>query len=559
MVFYYLATENDNICFYQQSTTVDSADRESVINQVDDFESNNFNKANDSVRVYMKDMSSIKLLSRQDEILIAKKIECGTRNVFSILSCYPRILSLLIKEVYTVEKNFIKNVDFINGYFYKDNIVESYILNGSLKEDYENSKYSEGCNFFLTNVNFNLEDCRKDFRKKFCLLLEYIKIAQEIEEIYGRRSLITRKIYSELGAVLSFFKWDSRIFDSLLSVIRNLYDLIVSQEQRMLKICLDKFKFQLRKFNWSFFLKNIDCQLEKLLRNNNDLLFFEYKDEVAQAKRIIFKITKKYLLNVADIKKLYYDVSKCECIVRNAKKEMIEANLRLVISIAKKYTNRGLQFLDLVQEGNIGLMKAVEKFEYRRGYKFSTYATWWIRQAITRSIADQARIIRVPVHMIETINRLNKLTRKVVQEKGYVPGTEELGNGMGLSEDKVRKVLEISREPISMCMPVGTDEESSLSDFVEDVNAVSPFEFAVSERLRQLIRNILGSLTEREARVIRMRFGIDMGTDHTLEEVGKKFSVTRERIRQIESKALKKLRHPGKLKQLRSFIEKMCL
>lgn len=498
-------------------------------------------------------MGTVTLLSRADEIEIAKKIEQGTKDIFLLLAYYPKILSLLLKEFDKIDVVYLSNIDFINGYFYKGRIVESVFLKNTDKVIF---KKKDKDSIVVDNSSFCIKDCQDSFKMEFKKLIRYIKSAQEIEDIYGRKSSITKQICKKLGNSIILFKWDSCVFEYLLTTIKFIFNSVLKQEQNILRICIDKINVPLCKFNSSFSTKSVNLDWLYLLCKSNGCVteFLRYKQDIVRAIRVITKITGKYLLRVSDIKKLHYDINVCEKKVRLAKKEMIEANLRLVISIAKKYTNRGLQFFDLIQEGNIGLMKAVEKFEYRRGYKFSTYATWWIRQAITRSIADQARTIRIPVHMIETINKLNRITRKILQEKGYTPGVKELSLSMGLSEDKIRKILKISKEPVSMCIPVGNDEDSTLGDFIEDENADSPLEFAISEKLKQLIRNVLGGLTEREAKVIRMRFGIDMSTNHTLEEVGKKFSVTRERIRQIEAKALRKLRHPSKIENLKSFI-----
>lgn len=354
------------------------------------------------------------------------------------------------------------------------------------------------------------------------------------------------------------FKLNNKAFDELVNVVRSTNDLVRENERAILKICVRECKMPRKDFIKSFPGNEANQEWgEKIGKSKKPYAsaINERMDEIVRLQKRITNVQTEVDLDVADIKEINRRVSIGEARARRAKKEMVEANLRLVISIAKKYTNRGLQFLDLIQEGNIGLMKAVDKFEYRRGYKFSTYATWWIRQAITRSIADQARTIRIPVHMIETINKLNRISRQMLQEMGREPTPEELGERMEMPEDKIRKVLKIAKEPISMETPIGDDEDSHLGDFIEDIQALSPVDSATAEGLREATRSVLAGLTARESKVLRMRFGIEMNTDHTLEEVGKQFDVTRERIRQIEAKALRKLRHPSRSDHLRGFID----
>lgn len=378
------------------------------------------------------------------------------------------------------------------------------------------------------------------------------------EQKYGRAHKSSAKRTKELAECFMKFKLAPRQFDKLIRKMRSMLDQVRAQERLIMQLSVQKAKMPRKVFIESFPGNEINLDWVKTHLDTKKpyaKILNEFVDTIERAQKKLIVLEQEKKLTVREIKDLNRDISTGETKARRAKKEMVEANLRLVISIAKKYTNRGLQFLDLIQEGNIGLMKAVDKFEYRRGYKFSTYATWWIRQAITRSIADQARTIRIPVHMIETINKLNRVSRQILQESGQEPSPEELSARLDMPEDKVRKVLKIAKEPISMETPIGDDEDSHLGDFIEDGSQLSPVDMATAEGLREAMREILSSLTAREAKVLRMRFGIDMNTDHTLEEVGKQFDVTRERIRQIEAKALRKLRHPSRSEILKSFLD----
>ncbi|HKK23114.1 MAG TPA: RNA polymerase sigma factor RpoD, partial [Pseudohaliea sp.] len=384
----------------------------------------------------------------------------------------------------------------------------------------------------------------------------HIKVMMALDK-YGSGDKKTKKARQTLTAELMELKLSPKLFDAMINILRDTIQTIRSQERAVMQICVRQAGMPRKDFIASFpknetNLKWVDKHIRAKRKHSSTLS--RLKDDILRAQRKLVQVEEETGLSIAQIKEINRAMSIGEARARRAKKEMVEANLRLVISIAKKYTNRGLQFLDLIQEGNIGLMKAVDKFEYRRGYKFSTYATWWIRQAITRSIADQARTIRIPVHMIETINKLNRISRQMLQEMGREPTPEELAERMEMPEDKVRKVLKIAKEPISMETPIGDDEDSHLGDFIEDPSVESPVDSATSEGLKETTHGVLAGLTPREAKVLRMRFGIDMNTDHTLEEVGKQFDVTRERIRQIEAKALRKLRHPSRSDQLRSFL-----
>ena len=508
---------------------------------------NEAGRTTDPVRMYMREMGTVELLTREGEIVIAKRIEEGIRELMAALAYYPRVARRLCEEYDLVAKEERKLSDILVGYLDPADHVPS------AQEIAEQ------------NANTGNDDSEEtdtgpdpvEAKKRFTALKRQCTKTENVLEEKGYDSKEAQKEMAKLGELFKFFKLTPRVFDPLVETPRAVLAVVRESEREIMRLAVRECRMDRKEFIKSFQgseskLDWIDGATKK--SDVNERLANYREDTVCLQKRIAV-IEDEVGLSTTEIKEINRRMSMGEARARRAKKEMVEANLRLVISIAKKYTNRGLQFLDLIQEGNIGLMKAVDKFEYRRGYKFSTYATWWIRQAITRSIADQARTIRIPVHMIETINKLNRISRQMLQEMGREPTPEELGERMDMPEDKVRKVLKIAKEPISMETPIGDDEDSSLGDFIEDVTIASPVESATEEGLTEATREVLGGLTAREAKVLRMRFGIDMNTDHTLEEVGKQFDVTRERIRQIEAKALRKLRHPTRSDYLRSFLD----
>jgi RNA polymerase primary sigma factor len=513
-----------------------------------------FGRTTDPVRMYMREMGSVELLTRQGEIKIAKRIEEGMKQMYSALASYPATISLLLTEYEKVEKEERKISDILSGTGFallEEEDVEDHLLanpastpNDSTDDDDDEDEEPIGPDMELVKEHF--AHIRGLNEKLLCL-----------EDGYNFDSDNCKTLREEMAEAFMRLKRTHKLNDRMVAALRSLIERIRMHEKIILTACVEKAHMPRKDFITSFpdnetDLTWLDMHIEK--SDSYSEVLKEHADEIRKAQRKLVAIGNECRMSISGIKNVNRQMSIGEAKARRAKKEMVEANLRLVISIAKKYTNRGLQFLDLIQEGNIGLMKAVDKFEYRRGYKFSTYATWWIRQAITRSIADQARTIRIPVHMIETINKLNRVSRQLLQEKGREATPEELAEKMEMPEDKVRKVLKIAKEPISMETPIGDDEDSHLGDFIEDQNIQSPSETANTTGLKNATRNILEGLTARESKVLRMRFGIDMNTDHTLEEVGKQFDVTRERIRQIEAKALRKLRHPTRSEMLRSFM-----
>ena len=507
---------------------------------------NETGRTTDPVRMYMREMGTVDLLTREGEIEIAKRIEEGMRDLLNASVFYPTTVSYVLDFFQQVKDGEKKINDLLTGFLEEMEEVPSAGPGSErAKAEEEDDNTSSGPD--MDEVKRRMTNLKRQFNK-----------AQKVLDKKGKSAKETKAEFEKLGLIFQFLKFSPKMFEEIASIARSglieirkrersIQILLVRKARMPRKDFLKQYQDNFTKVKW------VDS-LQKEKKYKKDLLQ-SVKQDVVIAQKEIIALEKEVGLNVKEIKEINRNMSMGETKMRRAKKDMVEANLRLVISIAKKYTNRGLQFLDLIQEGNIGLMKAVDKFEYRRGYKFSTYATWWIRQAITRSIADQARTIRIPVHMIETINKLNRVSRQMMQDIGREPTPDELSQELDMPEDKVRKVLKIAKEPISTETPIGDDEDSSLGDFIEDTVIESPLQNATEDSLHFATDDVLSSLTAREAKVLRMRFGIGMNTDHTLEEVGKQFDVTRERIRQIEAKALRKLRHPSRSSHLKSFLD----
>ena len=520
-------------------------------------------RTTDPVRMYMREMGTVELLTREGEIRIAKRIEEGVRDVMASLAHFPGVVASIIAKYDTTVEEEGRLSDILSGFVDPDDDGDAIPAPGKKPDDVEVDASQKDDSDDDEDGDDDEDEKEKGpdpeiVRERMEELRVQLKVALDTEEKQGRASKESIKEYNLLGEIFAPFKLNVKQFDRLIIEVRTTNEIVRMNERAIMAICSRRCGMERKDFIKRFpgNESNLDW-IEGLIEEGHSYSskLVDYKVEILRAQRKIGEMANATGLRISEIKDINRRASIGEAKARRAKKEMVEANLRLVISIAKKYTNRGLQFLDLIQEGNIGLMKAVDKFEYRRGYKFSTYATWWIRQAITRSIADQARTIRIPVHMIETINKLNRVSRQMLQEMGREPTPEELGERMEMPEDKVRKVLKIAKEPISMETPIGDDEDSHLGDFIEDGMAESPIDTATGEGLKEATKSVLSGLTAREAKVLRMRFGIEMNTDHTLEEVGKQFDVTRERIRQIEAKALRKLRHPSRSDHLRSFLD----
>jgi RNA polymerase primary sigma factor len=512
---------------------------------------NETGRTTDPVRMYMREMGTVDLLTREGEIEIAKRIEEGMRDLLKASVYYPKTVEYVLHYWQLVKDGEKKINDFLTGFLEEMEEVPS-AGPGSQRAKEEAEAADSSDDDSPAGIDM------KEVQKRMTSLKRQFNKTTKVIEKKGRHSKEANAEFSKLGEIFQFLKFSPRMFDDIAAIARHGLN-VLRVKERFIQTKLVKDARMPRKDFLVAYADNLTKvrwvdSLMKEKKYKKDLLE-KVKQDVVIAQKDIIELENKVGLSVKEIKEINRNMSMGETKMRRAKKDMVEANLRLVISIAKKYTNRGLQFLDLIQEGNIGLMKAVDKFEYRRGYKFSTYATWWIRQAITRSIADQARTIRIPVHMIETINKLNRVSRQMMQDMGREPTPEELSKELDMSEDKVRKVLKIAKEPISTETPIGDDEDSSLGDFIEDTVIESPLENATEESLHFATDDVLASLTAREAKVLRMRFGIGMNTDHTLEEVGKQFDVTRERIRQIEAKALRKLRHPSRSSHLKSFLD----
>ncbi|MDD4965221.1 MAG: RNA polymerase sigma factor RpoD [Gallionella sp.] len=525
-----------------------------------------FGRTTDPVRMYMREMGTVDLLTREKEIEIAKRIEDGLKHMIQAISACPATIAEILALADKIESNEMRVDELVDGFV--DGEDQSMIGTEDEDVDHDHDDHSGDVDTeedeeaaaaaTAAAAAADLAQLRTDALARFKNIADlFDKMTQSYEKQGGRNKQYD-KYQQGISEELMSFRFSAKQVDALCDTMRGLVEDVRRSERQIQELCITKVKMPRPHFIKVFPGNEVNLQwvtqeLQSKNPYNEALSRFEYA--IVEHQQHLIDLQKRVGLPVKSLKEINKQMTNGEAKARRAKRDMIEANLRLVISIAKKYTNRGLQFLDLIQEGNIGLMKAVDKFEYRRGYKFSTYATWWIRQAITRSIADQARTIRIPVHMIETINKMNRISRQILQETGIEPDAATLAEKMEMTEDKIHKILKIAKEPISMETPVGDDDDSHLGDFIEDSNTTVPIDAAVYESLRGATKDILDSLTQREAKVLRMRFGIEMNTDHTLEEVGKQFDVTRERIRQIEAKALRKLRHPSRSERLKSFLD----
>ncbi|MBU1424122.1 MAG: RNA polymerase sigma factor RpoD [Gammaproteobacteria bacterium] len=531
---------------------------EAAISTVD----SEFGRTTDPVRMYMREMGVVNLLTRQDEIEIAKRIEDGLKHMIQAISACPATIAEILALADKVAQDTMRIDEIIDGFIDTDEGIainepapaadEESDEESEEEDDEESEEDGEAA------AAANLAQLKQDALERFAVISDlFIKLGKAYEK-YGYRSKQYDKLQMQISDALMQFRFSAKQVDALCETMRGLVEEVRACERKIQDLCVTKARMPRAHFIKVFPLNegNLDwVEQEMSAKKPYSETLSRFQAAIVDQQKQMLALQQRVGIPILDLKEINKQMTNGEAKARRAKRDMIEANLRLVISIAKKYTNRGLQFLDLIQEGNIGLMKAVDKFEYRRGYKFSTYATWWIRQAITRSIADQARTIRIPVHMIETINKMNRISRQILQETGQDADAATLAVKMEMPEDKIRKILKIAKEPISMETPVGDDDDSHLGDFIEDANSLAPIEAAVYDSLRNVTKDILDSLTPREAKVLRMRFGIEMNTDHTLEEVGKQFDVTRERIRQIEAKALRKLRHPSRSEKLKSFLD----
>ena len=557
------APDAETLLMSDAATTVADEDvaeeAEAALSTVD----SEFGRTTDPVRMYMREMGSVGLLTRESEIEIAKRIEGGLRHMIQAISACPPIIAGIVDLATEIEKDNLRIDEVVDGLLDANaqDIMDEEFSEESLEQELEageldDEEDEDGDGSAVDSANFL--KLKTDALEKFAVIRAIYSEMQDLLEKEGPYHSGYIELQERISSELMTIRFSAKMVEKLCDMQRDLVGDVRNSERRIMDLCVSKAKMPRNHFIKTFPGNETNpdwVEQEIAVAKSYSQALEHYKPAILEEQQNLLTLKNRVGIPIKDLKEINRKMSTGEAKARRAKREMTEANLRLVISIAKKYTNRGLQFLDLIQEGNIGLMKAVDKFEYRRGYKFSTYATWWIRQAITRSIADQARTIRIPVHMIETINKMNRISRQILQETGQEPKPAVLAQKMEMPEEKIRKILKISKEPISMETPIGDDEDSHLGDFIEDAATMAPADAAVYASLRGVTKDILDSLTPREAKVLRMRFGIEMNTDHTLEEVGKQFDVTRERIRQIEAKALRKLRHPARSERLRSFLD----